>query len=43
VWCDINRKIEGALKRSAELDAGSITVDTAGSKVRLTGTVRSWA
>jgi osmotically-inducible protein OsmY len=40
---DIKRKIEDALKRSAELDAGSITVDTAGSKVTLTGTVRSWA
>jgi osmotically-inducible protein OsmY len=40
---DIKRKIEDALKRSAELDAGSITVDTVGSKVTLTGTVRSWA
>jgi osmotically-inducible protein OsmY len=40
---DIKRKIEDALKRSAELDAGSITVDTANSKVTLTGTVRSWA
>jgi osmotically-inducible protein OsmY len=40
---DIKRKIEDALKRSAELDAGSISVDTLGSKVTLTGTVRSWA
>ena len=40
---DIKRKIEDALKRSAELDAGSITVDTVGSKVTLTGSVRSWA
>jgi osmotically-inducible protein OsmY len=40
---DIKRKIEDALKRSAELDARSITVDTVGSKVTLTGTVRSWA
>jgi osmotically-inducible protein OsmY len=39
----IKRSIEAALKRSAELDAGSITVDTVGSKVTLTGTVRSWA
>ncbi|HEV7610730.1 MAG TPA: BON domain-containing protein [Steroidobacteraceae bacterium] len=40
---DIKRKIEDALKRNAELDAGRITVDTVGSKVTLTGTVRSWA
>ena len=40
---DIKRKIEDALKRSAELDAGSITVDTVDSKVTLTGTLRSWA
>jgi osmotically-inducible protein OsmY len=40
---DIKRKIEDALKRSAELDAGSISVDTVDSKVTLTGTVRSWA
>jgi osmotically-inducible protein OsmY len=40
---DIKRSIEAALKRSAELDAGSITVDTVGSKVTLTGSVRSWA
>jgi osmotically-inducible protein OsmY len=40
---DIKRKIEDALKRSAELDAGSIIVDTVGSRVTLTGTVRSWA
>jgi osmotically-inducible protein OsmY len=40
---DIKRKIEDALKRSAELDAGSISVDAVGPKVTLTGTVRSWA
>jgi osmotically-inducible protein OsmY len=43
VAADIKRKIEDALKRSAELDAGSIIVDTVGSRVTLTGTVRSWA
>ncbi len=39
---DIKRKIEDALRRSAELEAGRITVDTVGSKVTLTG-ARSWA
>ena len=40
---DVKRQIEEALKRSAELDANRITVETAGSKVMLKGTVRSWA
>jgi osmotically-inducible protein OsmY len=36
-------KIEEALKRSAQLDANRISVETEGSKVILSGTVRSWA
>ena len=40
---DVKRQIEEALKRSAELDASRITVETSGSKVTLKGTVRSWA
>jgi osmotically-inducible protein OsmY len=40
---EVKQKIEEALKRSAELDAGRITVETVGSKVTLKGTVRSWA
>jgi osmotically-inducible protein OsmY len=40
---EIKAKIEEALKRSAELDAMKISVQTSGSKVVLTGTVRSWA
>ena len=40
---DVKRKIEDALKRSAELDANRITVETVGSKVTLRGSVRSWA
>jgi osmotically-inducible protein OsmY len=40
---DIKTKIEQALVRSAELDAKRITVDVAGSKVTLKGSVRSWA
>ena len=40
---DIKLKIEDALKRSAEIDASRITVETIGSKVTLKGTVRSWA
>ncbi|MDB6086516.1 MAG: osmotically inducible protein [Gammaproteobacteria bacterium] len=40
---DIKQKIEDALKRSAELDAHRITVETDGSKVTLKGSVRSWA
>ena len=33
----------GPNRRSAELDADRITVETKGSEVILTGTVRSWA
>jgi osmotically-inducible protein OsmY len=40
---DLKRRIETALVRSAETDAKKITVSTEGSKVILTGTVRSWA
>ncbi len=40
---ELKSKIEGALKRSAEMDARRITVEVEGSKVILRGTVRSWA
>ena len=41
---DVKRKIEDALKRSAEIDANRITVETAGNgEVTLRGSVRSWA
>jgi osmotically-inducible protein OsmY len=40
---DIKRKIEDAFRRSAELDASQITVETSGSTVTLKGAVRSWA
>jgi osmotically-inducible protein OsmY len=40
---DIQSKIEEALKRTAELDAHRIQVETQGSKVILRGSVRSWA
>lgn len=40
---DIKAKIEAAFKRSAELDAGRITVEANGGEVTLRGTVRSWA
>jgi osmotically-inducible protein OsmY len=40
---DVKRQIEEAFRRSAELDAARITVEAAGNKVVLKGTVRSWA
>jgi len=40
---DVKEKIEAALRRNATLDAPRINVKTEGSKVTLTGTVRSWA
>ncbi|HEY0335982.1 MAG TPA: BON domain-containing protein [Burkholderiales bacterium] len=40
---EIKRKIEEAFKRSAEIDANRITVETNGSEVILKGSVRSWA
>jgi osmotically-inducible protein OsmY len=39
---DVKRRIEEALKRSAEVDASRISVETNGAIV-LKGTVRSWA
>ena len=39
----VKAQIEEALKRSAELDANRIVVETDGDKVILRGTVRSWA
>ena len=40
---EVKSKIENALERSAEVDAGSITVEVEGGKVILRGSVRSWA
>jgi osmotically-inducible protein OsmY len=40
---DIKRRIEDALKRSAEVDAHRITVEASGTTVILKGAVRSWA
>ena len=40
---DIKSKIEEALRRSAELDARRITVETEGGTVKLHGSVRAWA
>jgi osmotically-inducible protein OsmY len=40
---EVKRKIEEALKRSAEIDASRITVEANGGEVILKGTVRSWA
>lgn len=40
---EVKSKIEEALKRSAELDARRVTVEVRGSKVIVSGTVRSWA
>jgi osmotically-inducible protein OsmY len=39
----VQAQIEAALKRSAELDAQRITVETRGDRVILRGSVRSWA
>jgi osmotically-inducible protein OsmY len=39
----VREKIENALKRSAEVDAQRITVETVGDKVILRGSARSWA
>ena len=39
---EVKAKIEEALKRSAEVDANHIMVETEGDKVILKGTVRSW-
>lgn len=40
---EIRAKIEQALRRSADLDARRITVETEGGTVKLFGSVRSWA
>jgi len=40
---EVKRKIEDAFRRSAELDASRVTVETKGSEVILAGAVRSWA
>jgi osmotically-inducible protein OsmY len=40
---DLKERIESALKRSAELGAARIHVELEGTKVRLYGSVRSWA
>ena len=39
---EVKRKIEQALRRSAEVDANRITVETRGGEVVLKGKVRSW-
>ncbi|WFU34387.1 BON domain-containing protein [Bradyrhizobium brasilense] len=39
---DIQRRIQEAFKRNAEVDANRIAVETRGSEVILKGTVRSW-
>jgi osmotically-inducible protein OsmY len=39
---DVKTRIEEALKRTAQLDAKNINVETRGSKIVLTGTVHSW-
>jgi osmotically-inducible protein OsmY len=40
---ELRSKIEEAFKRNAELDAQRIKVEVDGGKVKLSGTVRSWA
>ena len=40
---EVRSRIEGALKRSAQLDSNSITVEANGGDVVLRGSVRSWA
>jgi osmotically-inducible protein OsmY len=40
---DVQKQIEEALKRNAEIDAKNITVVANGGEVILKGTVRSWA
>ena len=39
---DIKKKIVAAIERNALLDSENIYVESTGSKVTLTGTVRSW-
>lgn len=40
---DVSQRIEGALRRSAELDSKNIVVQARDGQVTLRGTVRSWA
>lgn len=40
---DLKKKIEEALVRNAQIDAGKIQVEVQGSKAILRGSVRSWA
>jgi osmotically-inducible protein OsmY len=40
---EVQKNIETALRRSAEVDADNITVSVDGGKVTLTGSVSSWA
>ena len=40
---DVKSKIMAAFHRSATIDAGNISIETAGAKVILHGVVRSWA
>lgn len=40
---DVQTKIESALKRSAEVEADRITVETSDGKITLKGNVRSWS
>lgn len=40
---DLRRRIEAALRRSAETDAENISVEVEGDQVVLYGTVRSWS
>jgi osmotically-inducible protein OsmY len=40
---DLQRRIEGALKRNAEIEAKDIRITEHGGTVTLTGTVRDWA
>ena len=39
---EVKHKIEEAFRRSAEIDAKNVTVETVGSEVILRGSVRSW-
>jgi osmotically-inducible protein OsmY len=40
---DVRRRIEEALKRSAEVEAGDIKIDVAADKVTLKGRVKTWS
>ncbi|MYN11376.1 BON domain-containing protein [Pseudoduganella aquatica] len=40
---EVRQKIVLAFQRSANIDAGRITIEASGSKVKLSGSVRTWA